>query len=105
MAFSGILAVNSGGEKRIKGGGGVNRRLTADFFLSHPNYTNHPPPPTPASQATSPVAHVPFFFYTPMEINSTAIIDSYFFYIFIVCLNFIIKYKFFFSSSHCLSLI
>ena len=29
MAFSGILAVNSGGEKRIKGG--VNRRLTADY--------------------------------------------------------------------------
>ena len=24
MAFSGILAVNSGGEKRIKGGGGVS---------------------------------------------------------------------------------
>ena len=32
MAFSGILTVNSGGEKRIKGrGGGVNRRLTADY--------------------------------------------------------------------------
>ena len=30
MAFSGILAVNSGGEKRIRGGG-VNRRLTADY--------------------------------------------------------------------------
>ena len=32
MAFSGILAVISGGEKRIRGGGGgVNRRLTADY--------------------------------------------------------------------------
>ena len=31
MAFSGILAVNSGGERRIKGEGGVNRRLTADY--------------------------------------------------------------------------
>lgn len=30
MVFSGILAVNSGGEKRIRGGG-LNRRLTADY--------------------------------------------------------------------------